>query len=91
MKKDNWFTKRSKEIIRGFKWSGVTECNTVGFPITSNVKTYEVSLTLNVTTSGGEISARRIFSNIVKSDPNHPFLNLKVNAPRPTKRNKLDK
>ena len=41
---------------------------------------YEVSLTLKVHTSEGEDMAKRIFSNMVKGDPNQPLRFLKVRA-----------
>lgn len=43
-------------------------------------KEYNVTLTLKITTSGGEDMAKRIFSNLVKSDSEHPLRNLTVTS-----------
>ena len=39
---------------------------------------FYVSISYHIITSGGKEMAKRIFSNMIKSDPNHPIRNLKV-------------
>ena len=43
-------------------------------------KTYRVTLSLPITTSGGAKTAERIFTNLVKGDPNRPLLHLRTKA-----------
>lgn len=43
-----------------------------------DVEMYQVSVSYVITTSGGKDMAKKIFSNIVKSDPNHPLVNVKT-------------
>lgn len=42
------------------------------------IEGFYVSVSYLIITSGGKEMAKRIFSNMVKEDPNHPIKNLKV-------------
>lgn len=44
----------------------------------AKVNQYIISISLRVNTSGGKLMAKRIFSNMIKSDPYHPIQGLKV-------------
>ena len=39
---------------------------------------FYVSISYHIITSGGKEMAKRIFSNMIKADPQHPIKNLKV-------------
>ena len=52
--------------------------NLIKNKLKNDVEQYYVSVSLLITTSKGKEMAKRIFSNLIKNDPNHPILKIKV-------------